>query len=69
MLLLGAVWITVLGSWLLSYMEVSDRPWVTVFESIAQRHVLGMLLPYAVLGTPITVAIASAMKMSARVGE
>lgn len=58
-LLLVGVWIASLGLFLLPKMAPNDRPWVTMVESIAQSHVLGVPTPFAILGIAACVFVVS----------
>lgn len=57
--LLVAVWITSLGLFLLPSIAPNDRPWLSLVESIAQSHVLGVPTPFTIFGIAACVLIVS----------
>lgn len=58
-LLLGGVWVGVIGCFLLPSMVPGDQPWVSVKESIAQSHVLNVQTPFVVFGLALCCVVAS----------
>jgi len=58
-LLLVAVWMASLGVFLIPSMAPNDRPWLSLVESVAQSHVLGIATPFAILGLAVCVLIVS----------
>lgn len=65
-LLLVAVWIATLGVFLIPSMAANDQAWVSLIDSIAQSHVLGVPTPFAILGVAVCVLIVSVVARQRR---
>ncbi|AXQ51120.1 MULTISPECIES: hypothetical protein [Pseudomonas] len=65
-LLLLAVWIASLGVFLVPSMMPNDRPWLSLVDSIAQSHVLGVPTPFGILGVAVCVLIVSVIARQRR---
>ena len=60
-ILLVAVWIALLGLFLLYNMAPKDRSWLTTVESVAQSYVFGISTPYAILGISVCALVVSVL--------
>ena len=65
-LLLLAVWIALLGVFLVPSMVPNDRPWLSLVESLAQSHVFAVPTPFAIFGVAGCVLIVSAIARQRR---
>lgn len=68
-ILLIAVWVAVMGAYLVPSMRATDAPWVTLIESVAQSHVLGLPTPFALFALAGVLVVVSLVVKQAKLGS
>lgn len=62
-ILLAAVWVALMGIYLVPSMMPTDAPWVTLIESVAQSHVWAVPTPFALFALAgVLVVVSLVMK-------
>ncbi|MBC2385310.1 hypothetical protein HF209_30610 [Pseudomonas sp. WS 5096] len=68
-ILLAAVWVAVMGAYLVPSMRATDAPWVTMIESVAQSHVLGVPTPFAFFAFAGVLVVVSLVVKQVKLGS
>nr|WP_228857618.1 hypothetical protein [Pseudomonas syringae]QOQ33460.1 hypothetical protein [Pseudomonas syringae pv. actinidiae] len=58
-LLMAAIWMEVVGLWLLGHMPENDPPWQSMIQVVAQSHVLGVPTSFIPMGLAFCLFVAA----------
>lgn len=68
-ILLTAVWVAVMGAYLVPSMMPTDAPWLTLIESVAQSHVWGVPIPFVLFALAGVLVVVSFVMKQVKLGS